>query len=104
MFVVGVGEVENRLLEVLDLIGHAIGLDIGSKAGEVVNGALAMGGRDNMLRVLPDVLGDLAPCCLDGGNRVGESTVLEQQKRKFSNANITKAITARTMSNRTASA
>ena len=76
MLVVGVGEVEDGLLEGLHLGVHLVRLDVRLELGEVVDRALAVGGGDNVLGVLADVLCDLAPCSLDGGDRVGEGTVL----------------------------
>ena len=76
MPVVGVGIIEDGLLEVLDGIVHLVRLDVGLELREVVNGALAVGGGDHVGRVLPDVLCDLAPCRFDGGNRVGECSIL----------------------------
>ena len=76
MAVVGVGEVEDGGLEGLDLGVHLVRLDVRLELGEVVDRALAVGGGDNVLRVLANVLCDLAPSSLDGGDRVGEGTVL----------------------------
>ena len=75
---VGVGEEKDRLLESLDFIVHLVCLDVWLELGKVVDGAFAMCGSDNVLRVLPDILGHLAPRGLDGSDRVGEGTVLER--------------------------
>ena len=79
MEVVRVGEVEDRLLELADLVVHLVLLDVGLELGEVVHSALSVGGGDHVCWVLPDVLCDLAPCCLDGCDGVGEGTVLEKE-------------------------
>ena len=76
MTVVGIGEEENRLLECLHLIVHLVRLDVRLELGEVVDGALAVRRGDHVGGVLADVLGDLAPRGLDGGDGVGEGAVL----------------------------
>ena len=76
MKVVRVGEVENGLLECLHLTVHLVLLDVGLELCQVVNGALAVGGSDNVGGVLANVLCDLAPCCLDGCDGVGQGAVL----------------------------
>ena len=76
MPVVGVGVVEDGLLKVLDGIIHLVRLDMGFELREVVNGALAVGGGDHVGRILPDIFCDLAPSRFDGGDRVGECSVL----------------------------
>lgn len=68
---VGIGVVEDRLLESLHLVVHFVCLNMGLEHGEVVNGALSVGGGDNIFGVLPDVFGDFSPGGLDGGNGVG---------------------------------
>ena len=79
MLGIGVGEEEDRLFERLDLGIHLVRLDVRLELGEVVHGALAVSGSDNVRRVLAQVLCDLAPCCLDGCDGVGEGTVLEKE-------------------------
>ncbi len=76
MFLVCVGEEEDGLLERLDLGVHLVHLDVRLELGEVVYGALTVGGSDDICRVLPDVKRDFAPRCLDGRNGIGECTVL----------------------------
>ena len=53
-----------------------MGLDFWLELGEVVDCALAVGCSDHVGRVLPDVLRDLAPRCLDSGDGVGECAIL----------------------------
>ena len=79
VLVVRVGEEENGLLERLHLGLHLVHLDVRLELGEVVDGALAVGGSDDEGRVLPDVLCHLAPCSLDGSDGVGQSAVLGQR-------------------------
>lgn len=79
MLVVRVGKVENRLLEGLHLIVHLVSLDMRLELSEVVHGAFAVGGSNHVRRVLPDVLGHLAPRSLDGSDGVSESAVLEER-------------------------
>ena len=67
MFVVGVGEEEDGLLERLDRGVHLVRADVGLELGEVVDGALAVCGGDDIGGVVADVEGDLGPCGLDGG-------------------------------------
>ena len=76
MPVVGVGVVEDGLLKVLDGIIHLVRLDMGFELREVVNGALAVGGSDEVRGILPNVQRDLAPRGLDGSDGVGQRTVL----------------------------
>ena len=76
MLVVRVGEVEDGLLECLHFAVHLVLLDVGLELGEVVDGALAVGGSDHVRRVLPNVRRDLAPCGFNSSDRVGEGTVL----------------------------
>ena len=76
MFGVRIGKEEDRLFESLYLGIHLVCLDVRLELGEVVDGALAVGGGNHVCPVLADVLGDLAPCCLNGGDRVGEGAVL----------------------------
>ena len=86
MSVVGVGEVEDALLECGDLVVHLVRLDMGLELGEVVDGALAVSGSNHVCRVLPDIRGDFAPSSLDGSNGVSQSTVLVKisQRSRFS--------------------
>lgn len=67
---------EDGFLKLLDFGVHLVGLDMGFELREVVDGALAVGGCDHVGRVLPDILGNLAPSGLDGSNRVGECAIL----------------------------
>ena len=76
MSVVGVGEEEDRLLKGSDLRVHLVFLDVRLELREVVDRALAVGGRNHVGRVLPDVLRHLAPGGLDGGDGVRERAVL----------------------------
>ena len=76
MEVVGVGEVEDGLLERGDLVLHLVRLDVRLELRQVVDGALAVGRSDHVGRVLPNVLGDVAPGSLDSRDGVGEGTVL----------------------------
>ena len=102
MLGVGVGEEEDRLFERLDLGIHLVRLDVRLELGEVVHGALAVRGGDHVRRVLPDVLSDLAPRGLDGGDGVGECAVL---RSAVSDLFVWVATEVRlTMSKRTASA
>ena len=63
---VGVGEEENGLLERLHLVVHLVRLDVRLELSQIVDGALAVGGSNHVLGILPDVGGHLAPSCLDG--------------------------------------
>jgi hypothetical protein len=77
MSVVCIGKVEDRLFEFLDGLLHlGTALDMGLELGEVVDGTLAVSGRDNVLGALADLFGDFAPGCFYGADRVGESAVL----------------------------
>ena len=76
MLGVGVGEEEDRLFERLDLGIHLVRLDVRLELGEVVHGALAVGGSDDVRRVLAQVLCDLAPRRFDCGDGVGQGAVL----------------------------
>ncbi len=76
MFVVGVGEEEDGLLERLHLGVHLVLFDVRLELGEVVHGALAVGGSDEVRGILPNVQRDLAPRGLDGSDGVGQRTVL----------------------------
>jgi hypothetical protein len=51
-------------------------LDLRLELCEVVHSALAVSGCNHIMRVLADVLGNLAPCGLDRLNRVGKGAVL----------------------------
>lgn len=77
MEVMRVGEVKDGLLEPLDLAFDLVIPEVRLKLREVVHSALAMGGGNNVVGVLPNVSGDLGPGSLDGGNRVGQSAVLK---------------------------
>lgn len=77
MLVVRVGVVENGLLESLNLGVHLVSLDFGLELGEVVDGTLAVSCGDNVLRVLANVFGDLAPGGFYSSDRVGKSAILE---------------------------
>ena len=76
MLVVRVREEQDALLERLHLSVHLVRPDVRLELREVVHRALAVRRGDDMDRVLPEVLRDLAPCGLDGGDGVGKSTVL----------------------------
>ena len=76
MLVEGIGEEEDGLLECLHLGVHLVHLDVRLELGEVVDGALAVGGCDDVGGVSPDVEGNLAPCGLDSSDGVGKGTVL----------------------------
>lgn len=77
MLVVSVGVVEDGLLEGLNLAVHLVGLDIRLELGEVVDSALAVGSCDDIVRVLPNILGNFAPGCFYSGDGVGECTILK---------------------------
>ena len=66
--------------------------DVGFELGEVVHRALAVRRGDDMDRVLPEVLRNLAPCGLDGGDGVGEGTVLEISNMSAMGRELLKAI------------
>ena len=102
MLVVRVGEVENGLLECLDLVVHLVRLDMRLELRKVVDSALAVGGSDHVGRVLPDVLCDLAPGGLDGGDGVGQRAVLGRRGISVGMWYVREK--GRTMSKRTASA
>ena len=72
MLVVCVGEEEDGLLKCLHLEVYLVRLDVGLELGEVVDCALAVGGSDDICRVLPDVGSNLAPCGFDCSDGVGE--------------------------------
>ena len=76
MLGIGVGEEEDRLFERLDLGIHLVRLDVRLELGEVVHGALAVGGSDDVRRVLAQVLCDLAPRSFYGSDGVGQGPVL----------------------------
>ena len=76
MLVVRVREEEDALLERLHLGVHLVRPDVRLELREVVHRALAVRRGDDMDRVLPEVLRDLAPCSLDGGDGVGQRAVL----------------------------
>jgi hypothetical protein len=104
VLVVSVGKVENRLLKVLDFVGHVFRLDIRTETGEVVDGTLAVCGSDNVFWVLADVLCNFAPCGLDGSDRVGQSAVLKGYTVSMIRERRCTKLKKRTMSKRTASA
>ena len=76
MMVVRVGKEEDGLLERLDLGVHLVRPDVRLELREVVHRAFAVRRSNDMDRVLPEVLRDLAPCGLDGGDGVGQRAVL----------------------------
>lgn len=71
MPVVRIGEEEDGVLKVHDGVVHLVRLDLRLEHGEVVDGALAVGGGDDVLGILPDVFCDFAPGSFDGGDGVG---------------------------------
>lgn len=75
-----ISEVENRLLELRNLAIHLVVLDLRTVLFEVVDSALAVGGSDNGLGIEAEVGGDLAPCCLDGRDGVGQRAVLQERE------------------------
>ena len=76
MLIVRVREEEDTLLERLHLDIHLVRPDVRLELREVVHRALAVRRGDDMDRVLPEVLRNLAPCGLDGGDGVGQRAVL----------------------------
>lgn len=81
MHVVGIGEVENALFEILYLVVHLVRLDMRLKLREIVDGALAVSCSNHIRGVLANVFGDFPPGCLNGCNRVCEGTVLQHTGR-----------------------
>lgn len=71
MEVVGVSEVENGFLEGLNLGVHLVSLDMRLELREVVDCTLAVGGSDNIVGILADIFGNLAPGSLNGSDGVG---------------------------------
>ena len=76
MGVVRVGVVENGFFKVLHFDIHLVFFDTGFELGEVVDSAFAVGGSNDMLRILTNIFGDFSPGCLDSGDRVRQRSVL----------------------------
>lgn len=74
-----VRKVEDGTLKGRDLGVDVLGLDMRLELAQVVDGALAVGGGDHVLGILPDFFSDLAPGLLDGGDAVDKSAVLESE-------------------------
>lgn len=81
MTVVGIGEEEDGLFKVGDLVVHLVRFDMRLELGKVVDSALSVGGGDDMVGVLPDVLCDFAPGSFYSLDRVSECAVLINDTR-----------------------
>lgn len=68
--------VEDGLLERLHFAVHLVRRDVWLELREVVDGALAVRRGDDVGGVLADILGDLAPCSLDGGDGISQRAIL----------------------------
>lgn len=100
--VIGVGEVENALLECLDLVVHLVRLDVRFEHGEVIDSTLAVSGSNNILGVLADVFGDFTPGSFDCRDGVCQCAILSPEESESGTADREKNF--HTMSKRTASA
>jgi len=87
MEVVCISKVEDGFFEFLDLVVHLVRLDMRLELGEVVDSAFAVGGGNDIGRVLADVLCDFAPGSLDSLDRVCKSTVLNNTLKELDLAN-----------------
>lgn len=76
MFSVRVGEEKNGFLERLYLGIHFMYFNVRLELSEVVHGAFAVSGSDDIRRVPPNVQRDLAPSRFNSSDGVGQGTIL----------------------------
>lgn len=79
MKTVGIGIVENGVLEAFYLALNLLVSEMGFELGEIVDGALSMGSSNDIFGILPDFRSNLAPSSFDSRNGIGESTVLSSE-------------------------
>ena len=76
VMVISISEEQDRLFEFGNFSVHLVRFQVWLEVREVVDGAFTVCRGNDMLRVLPDFIGNLMPRSFDGRDGVGKSAVL----------------------------